>query len=1100
MPYNISSLRYEYQLLYLRTFLLSNAHGFSSFSRLRFENNLSFSHQFNIERLFGKKPSKLRKFKNFSHVLSHLNVPSDFVSFIKKYRSSFVNLLIRNLKKIKFRSFLRSNSLATYNFSFLFPLRLLNLRSKSSICSLVRKENASDRLKQLYSSFLFLYPSCANDEIRLTSFLRFLFSDYAISNFFSSDSLLLNRFMINSFFFSRKKRLLKVGKSKKASRILKLISKRRFSFYKRSKILLCSFFDRQAKRKVGHIKRKSVGPLLFSKLLRYRRGFYIRYRKALRLRRFKFYKSSRSVARLHNITSLNYDSLNLHSFVSSLNRLVHRCFIVKLKPFSSSMFSTPKIRCQKSNVLASTNSLFTFYKKHQSSKLRRFIKRVRGINKMTYNLHLNETGSNIYSTFMHKNKMLFSMWSGRFGLKKRLKYRKKAGHKISHHFHRFISNMYKKKEIAKLNFIVKGFPKFFEICLEALSRQIAYSQNYHLNLRKHRRLLRGAARISSSILWKSFKNRWSSSFLKSFTLPLVSSSVHVNLNSSDINLLIPELSSNDVVLLNKVINNDNSLRSDLLMRVLRTRRYKRNLRLLNPSSDYNRSLLVNKLIGIFMVRYSITSKKDFYRAVSYLNKYKSSILNYPYLDKSDFMSAYAIIYILKILKQNRLYFSKLVSSFLMLRRKFTRYSKKIRFFALRSLYRKSKSRSYYKSSPTNKINVKKTAFRSVIANRYKNNSRTSNFKKNSFLKSTYRQKNIINIKKNKKFKTPFARLSSYVKRQLINTNTLRSSVKGFSVISLFNFFCNNLLRSYRDKLKIRLKSRSKLKLKLKRKRQFRKLLRKLLVRTSKHQNYPFVSALKKRLMCSFISFVRRFSCKYYYTLSSSARNKLFNYFLVKKLDSFFGSKSKSKAKSKSKFNTKFLSSKRKRRFKRNAIRSLKKSLIRASLFKLLNSFMSMSPSFLHGVSSSRRLINSKLKRSKLARLKLKRSRFLRNVTRRSLLLRRLRLRRARSLIFRKKRRRISARSRMHLPRKKYWMFLSKTYKKARTSTVRNRINNQRKVIIPRFKYSSSLRSIRTRMRNFIRLSTTFGYVKCRSSLSHGGCSSRKRSYDKRYIF
>lgn len=1105
----LSSLRYEYKLLYLRTSLLSNINGFSSLSKLRFENNHFISHQFNVEQLFNKKSFKTNKLKTFSFFLKQLDVPSNYFSFIRKHRSSFVRILTRNLKQVKSRSCSKSSSLARYNFSFLFPLRILNLSSSIYFTGRGYKHaQLQDILKQVYSRFFFLYPSCSSDEIKLTSFLRFLFSNYSFSDSFSSSPLLLNRLLINSFFFSKKKASSQRGRfrSKKSSRVSKLISKRKFFSYKRSKILLCSMFNLFAKRKVGHIKKRNVGSFIFYKLLRYRKGHYWRYRKSLVFKRRKLHKFARLSSRFYNLNFFSYDNSSLYPFIHTLNRLIYRCSVVKSKSFYSFPFSRVMVN---SRFVANTStaSLFSFYKKHHLSKLGRFLKRIRVLKDKTYNLHLKETGSNIYSTFMHKNRMLFSMWSGRFGLKKRLKYRKKAGHKISHHFHRFISNMYKKKEISKLNFIVKGFPKFFEICLEALSRQIAYSQTYHINIRKHHKLLRRAARHTSSFYWKPFRNKLSSSFLKSFMLPLVYSSTHVNLNGSDLHHLIPELSSNDILLLNKVINSDNSQRSDLLLRVLRTRRYKRNFRAFSASFDANRSLLVNKLIGIFMIRYGLNSKKDFYKSVSYLNKYKSSIFNYPNSDKSDFMSAYAILYLLKILKQNRLYFSKLVASFSRLRRKFARYSGKLRSFTFRFFSKKRRRRLVLKSNikkhRVRKLNVGSRYGYRFDKHKHKHKHKRHNptyYRNNNVFKRSASQKQIqmIRLKRNKKFKTLPSRLSSYMRTSSNRSSVSNSLLEGGSLLYLFNSFCVCLLR----RLKFKFKSKSKLKLKRRRfynkvKNKNKTLLRQALFFIIKRPNHSFSNYLRSVLIRAFVFFVRRSFGKRHFNLSSRSRIKLFNYFFLKKVKALFVSKLSTKVKRKkkpqsfSKFNKK-VRFKRRRKFRSGSVRSLRKSLVRISLLRLLNRFASLPPYLLRGVSSSRRFLNSNRKRSRF-RSKLKRLRFFRNGTRHSLLLRRLRLRRARTLIRKKKRRRFSLRARIRSPRK-YWMFTSRRRRSVRLS------NGKRRKIMPRFKFSASLRSIRTRMRNFIRLSTTFGYVKCRSSLSHGGCSSRKRSYDKRYIF
>lgn len=1020
MFFSSSLVLNQYRLLYLRTSLLANS-GVSSLYRLKFSNNfLSLYSQLNLKTrsiLEGNKNFKFRKLSHFA--LQGLKFPSKYVPLIKRYRSAFTSSLyysyIKSRAKISPVEYLNSSS---------YSLRFLNL------CSFIRSPRSNFSLSRnrsilhFYSSFFFIYPSCTSDEIKLSSFLNHFVYNYVTSKSLKSDSLLLNRSILNSLFFLRSKKrkfngktvsvsLLKSrsrrNKSKSKSKRIVLNTRRqkesnfRLRSYKRSKRLVCLTNNLISKAKVRFIRKRNVPYHIFLKWCSYRRRYYIRYKNSLIYKRHAFFKSYRWYSQLnnHNVSRLAYNDSDLRSFVLGLNRLVHRALMLRSRSYSTTFSS---LKSSTGRSYASTNSLFSFYKRRKLRKMRNFLRHIRLLNKNTYNLYLKATGSNIYSTLVRNKRVLYSKWSGLFGLKKRLKSRKGAAHKISHFFHRYISRLYKKKRISRMNFIVNnGLSKFFDICLGAFGRQVAYSINYYVRFPYQKRFLLETQRHARFISSRKLRRRWSNSFLKSFSIPLVSSANGSNAIHSDLLLLIPELSCSDFSLLNSVLVRDSMERSQLLMRVIRTGRYKQRKRFhVDSSVNNDRSLLVNKLIGIFMIRYGLSTRKDFYKAVSYLNKYKSFIFNSSNanVDRDDFMSAYAILYLLKILKQNRNYSSRLVFAYKLFRRRLCRYFNKIRVrrrsIKLKKLFNKLRSNKKYNKKHSKKGH-KKTY--------------------NKVAKITRTSARLINEKR-KILKPKKARLSKL-------TSLFRQSIP-----VAFKLFCSSLSRS----------------------RQFRSFVKKRKVKN--------VSLLIVRLFSSLFKLRRKSSRRANLLVLKRLKQfkRLYAAFYYKKLRSLF-----SRKKNKFVFNKK---SSLRKFFK------IKKRHIRR--YNLLNRFFSRVISRLLPSSS----LLKKRKRAFSDRfICVRNTRYYRSLRKKSV----------------KRRRSIKSRLRY---KRRLWMYIPRYKKLSRKA----RRYLKKQSLKSRFRHGLILRLIRTRMRNFTRLFYTKGYVKLKSSPSHGGCIARKRTYDKRYIF
>ena len=681
MRFNFSLIRYSYQLLYVQTTLQDKLISpvrllpvVSSQKQLRFKStSLSSNVLVSFLRRFIRKKKRitLRSLRTFSPLLKQLHVSNKLFNFFKKYRTSFTLSFVNLLRRSRLTS---SGSVFPFRYvsSLFYPLRLLNLCSFVQIVPNVRLERkyTHNIMLQLYTSFLFLYPSSFNDEVNISTFLRFFFSKYIISSSIFNKCSLLNRFLFNSFFFNTS-----LKRRKKRLRSRNIIRKK-LAFYKQSKLFLCSVLGQRAQLRLRFKKKTNTVRKVRIRLLRARNRRLRTLKSVLKNKKLKLFRSYRwySVFSGSRLMRSNFNIGAMHTFVSNLGRFIYRSSLLNVK--RTSYFSPISLKLNNKNTVSSS-SLFSFYKKRRLFQLRRFLRRIRFLNKNTYNLYLKGTGSNIYSTFLRNDRVLYSMWSGLFGFKKRLKYRKGAGHKVSHFFHRYISVLYKQKRIYKLNLIINGFSKFLSLCIDALGRQLSYSANYYLNTEKYPHRLASMIKRIPSYYSNKLKKKWSSSFLRSFTSSFISSNLTVSLNSSDLNSLVPELTVGDLKMLTDVISNDNIHRSSTLLRLIRSRRYRTVPQLLDSFST-ERSFLVNKLIGIFMNRYNIVSKKDFYKAVSSLNKYKSVIFNSSHADKLDFISAYSIIYLLQVLKQNEASFNKMVSYSFLLKRRFGIYLRKIR--------------------------------------------------------------------------------------------------------------------------------------------------------------------------------------------------------------------------------------------------------------------------------------------------------------------------------------------------------------------------------------------------------------------------------------
>lgn len=1126
MFFSYNSIRHSYQLLYIKILLSSISFSRlnkSSFSILneRSISNVRVIRKSHIFSSFSKKilNNKIKRSLHLS-ILKNLNVSPSFIQYLKQNRYfilPFINLFITGLST-------PSNSLR-FSLKKNIPLRLSNLFLFSSVFlnSNYPTSFAFKSLFKTYSSFFFLFSSSIYNELYLTHLLKFLFLKSNLRLDLKQNSLLLNRLMLNSLFFisnsKNKTRLLSRSFDKKKKKRGGFFSLRRFkrsakqksSFFFKIKRLMYTIFYKFNKEELNVIfshtnlsdyESQQKRAYLLSKINKRSFSFFLdNFPVVNKLKLYKSSKLSSSFA-FTQISAFESRSDLLYNFTENVCRFFLKSnLLVPLKYKSVFYFNSL------SNPVNLSNSfIFSFYKKQRNSQLFSFLKRLRILNSKTYSLFINGTGSNYHSTFLRRDRVLFSKWSGLFGFKKRLKYRKGVAHKISYFFHRFISRLYKARRIKRLNININGFYKFAEIFLDAFARQIEYSADYALNLPRPGQEALFFSRfplVQSSFYGSKSNVSLPRSIVKSLLFPLVSSSFFVRLNLNELRYVLPELSSFDLSKLHFLITNDNKVRSNLLFRLARVHFYKnKNLRRagfiakkrkvnlnllikhrrlsylkrkkvsnffgknckrksdlqklshrLSTSNFYShdRSVLVNRLIGIFMARYNITSKKDFYVAVSYLNKYKSTILSYPHIDSSDFISAYSIIYLLKILKQNSQYVTRFQLYSRLLRKRFIRYIKGV-------------SRLKLKISGV----VSRRRVRRILLNKF---NKKSKIKVGSSL-----------IKKSKFYKNKLKRIR-LIKQLILKFNFNK---KDLSILELFNLFCIKLFNSKSNRKAVLnfVNSSSK---------NPNEACKQIIFRLFKSFLFNSILGLRQnkfissRISLKKISNFKRLDfkrLKRLITRGKKVQNVSFvplNFKIKKQQRRLFSYMNLSK----------ILKMYVRLPFFPKLVKKSSKKVINGKHLKYLLSYKDIVSKFnllldsnLESfVKSDRFRFSSKQEQNEFYRKRI-----------RSFVSKRKNLNRKRKYKFYKFRKRLNRKykfqnNKLQSNRNKHRnkrFFTYTPFKKSRLDRV--------------WKLSGVCRLIRTRMRKFIQVLYSVGYVKYRASLSHGGCVARKRYYDKRYLF
>lgn len=1119
-----NSIRHSYQLLYIK--ILLSSFSFSRLNKSSFLNlnersvsNVRVIRKNNVFSSFSKKilNNKTKKSLHLS-ILKNLNVSPSLIPYLKQNRYfilPFINLFITGISN--------PSNLLRFTLKKNIPLRLSNLFLFSSVFSNFNclTSFAFNSLFKTYSSFFFLFSSSIYNELYLTHLLKFLFLKYDLRLDLKKNSLLLNRLMLNSLFFisnsKNKVRLLSRSFDKKKKkrggllglRPFKRAAKQKSSFFFKIKRLMyilfyqlnkeesnvvfshTNFFDYESQQKRAYSLSK-INKRSFS-------FFLDNYPIINKLKLYKSSKLSSSFA-FNQLSMFEYQSDLLYNFTENVCRFFLKSNLLVPLKYKSGFY----LNFLSSPANMSNSFIFSFYKKQRNSQLFSFLKRLRILNSKTYNLFINGTGSNYHSTFLRRNRVLFSKWSGLFGFKKRLKYRKGVAHKISYFFHRFISRLYKARRIKRLNININGFYKFAEIFLDAFARQIEYSADYALNLPRPGQEALFFSRIP--LVQSSFYGSKSSvslprSIVKSLLFPLVSSSFFVRLNLNELRYVLPELSSFDLSKLHFLISNDNKVRSSLLFRWARFHFYKnKNLRrsrlvakkrkvnlnsfikhkrLLNlrrkkvsnssgkkwkrtfdlqkwtqrPSNFYSqdRSLLVNRLIGIFMARYNITSKKDFYVAVSYLNKYKSTILNYPHIDSSDFISAYSIIYLLKILKQNIQYVTRFQLYSRLLRKRFIRYLKGVSRLKLKisGVVSRRRVRRFLLSKFSKKTKIRVGSSFIKKSKFYKNKLKRLRLIKQSILKFNFNRKDLSVLELFNLFCIKLFRFKSNRKIVLAFINSSNKNPNEACKQIIFRLFKSFLFNSI---LGFKRNKRSSSKISLKKISNFKRLdfkrLKRLIARGKKLPNVSFVPLNVK---------------------IKKQQRRLFSYINLSKILKMYV---------RLPFFSKLIKKSSKKVINGKHLKYLLSYKDIVSKFNLL--LDSNLESF---VKSDRFRFSSKQEQNEFYRKRV-----------RSFVSKRKDLNRKRKYKFYKFRKRLN---RKYKFQNNKFQFNKNKHRNKRFSIY----TPFRKSRLDRvWKLSGVCRLIRTRMRKFIQVLYSVGYVKCRASLSHGGCVARKRYYDKRYLF
>jgi hypothetical protein len=1117
------NIRNSYQLLYIKTLLSSLSFSRlnkSSFARTN-DSSVSNVRVIRTDSLFSffSKKRLNTKIKTSLHrsVLKSLNISSSNLSIIKRNRYSILPFLDRFTKDLSLNSSGPSRLCLRKN----LPLRISNLfLSFSSVRGHFVKFSHNSLLK-IYSSFFFLFSSSLYSELYLTPFLNFLFLKRHFGSELKLNSLFLNRLMINSLFFisnfKKKNKLVPAHssfykKKKKRSYVTHLhrfrrSSKQKYSSFLKIKRLMYTMFYQFNKEETDIIysntnlsqyESEQKRLYLLSKINKKSFSFFLdNFPLFSKLKLYKSAKLSSSFA-FNHLLHVNSNSFLLYNFIGNVSRFFLKSNLVIPSQYRS-FFDTSSFF---NNVNISNSFLFSFYKKQRFIQLSSFLKRLRALNSKTYNLYINGTGSNYHSTFLKKNRVLFSKWSGLFGFKKRLKYRKGVAHKISYFFHRFISRLYKARRIKKLNININGFYKFAEIFLDAFARQIEYSADYALNLPRQGQesAFYGRFPFIQSFFYGS-KNNISlpHSAIKSLLFPLISSSFFIRLNLNELRYVLPELSSSDLVKLHFLISNDNKLRSSLLFRWVRfyfyknknLRRFKRfglkrkkkkvisrSLNKKNVSislkrrkkksinylkrnlkkklylqqfarrfyssnqATIERSNLVNRLIGIFMARYNLSSKKDFYTSVSYLTKYKSTILNYPHIDSSDFIVAYSIIYLLKILKQNDQYLSRFKLYSRLLRKRFISYIR-----GVSKLKRKISS-----------IKSRRRARRAFL-NRF---NKKNKIRSGSFF-----------LKKSKFHKNKLRRIRS-IKSLISKCNFNR---KDFSLMKLFNVFCIRLLRS--------------------------KLIRKSILSYIHSSRTNPNDACKQIIFNLFKNFVAKSTLSFKINRSQARRTSNFKNLYFKHLKTLLYRNTKFSNHLFIPLNVK-LKKKQRRLFSYINMSKLLKMYISLPFFPKLvkkstkhvvnGKHLKYLLSYKNAISRFNLLLDCNFG-SILNILKHDNFRFSSKQEENDFYRKRLR-----SFISKRKDLNRRRKYKFHKFRKRLNRRYKFQNKKLRNRRFLNYVPAKKSRFDRTWRLSGVCRLIRTRMRKFIQVLYSIGYVKYRASLSHGGCVARKRYYDKRYLF
>jgi len=894
---------------------------------------------------------------------------------------------------------------------------------------------------------LLFYPSCERDSVFLNGVLSRLISFYSSiingpSKFLSSN--LISHVMSPSSFFSTFFKIDASSFSFKLPVRKKALRLRSYLFYQRAKLFYARLFFSQfykLKRRARFFYRSSRQHAFSSFFLHSKYNHLHR----------SYVQFSRS---FYEMSSFYY---GIPSFYSSLG-VPSISFLAKNRPTSSSI---------------SVTRAFSFYKKKYMKRLSKFLRRSRVLKKNTYTLFLKGTGSNLYSTFFRDKKVLYSKWSGLFGLKKRLKYRKHASFKIASFFHRYISVLYRDNKVGKLNFVLNGFSKFLYMCVNFFGKQIAYSSHYPAF---HFRLIsRGVRRSLYSRALRLSKKRRMRSFIKSFATSFLLSNNFSSLKKEELVSYLPELSSSDLMSLTSLISSDNETRRTFFFNSIRNAIYRGKKGVLRMHFKDKflglRSHLTEKLISLFCVRYGIPDRSSFYKSVSLLKKYRSNLSSSTRVDLKDFSSAYVIIYLLDLLTYNRSFYSKLV------RKRISLLSK---LFAFISYYEKKQleddlSDKHKRNFPSKDKNTKHkhsgqgySSYRNNYKGGYNKNQNNMNYnqgKNRNSYKGGYNknQSNVNSDQAKNNYKGGYNNQNNLNNNQSKKNNYIRANNSSRDISSSYTRDSNS--RRYNNN-----QNNSN---------------------TTRNNNAPLVQNTSN-------------------VTATQDQNKGNLNYNNNKTNVSLNQNNKNVASNNNKYKSRF-SSTQVRSYSNPVVNAEFKELVRTHIVskikskKKKRSFYKALLDFLRVNSSSSFVLRRKL--SKLLRSQFNMRGKSMYLTSSSKLINATPLRSRRSQVKKIQPRKPSifaTRGVSRLSPKEKLKRLKQRREKQRLHRInvykyKNSKRAQRRKRKWKHRLTGLIRLIRTRMCTFTRLIYSIGYIKYRTSLSHGGCYSRSRYYDKRYI-
>lgn len=777
-----------------------------------------------------------------------------------------------------------------------------------------------------------------------------------------------------------------------------------------------------------------------------------------------------------------------NSVNSSLSKLIS--YYYNMKPLNSTI-SVAGFSCVPATKNIKISKLFKLYKQRNRDIFVPFLKRIRALNKRTHTLFLKATGSNIFSTLIRDKRVLYSRWSGMFGLKKRLKYRKHASFKIASFFHRYISVLYKgpEKQISKLNIVINGFYKLLVMCMKFFGNQIKYSCGHSMrfiNYSSTRRRLRLNHRFHRNSYRKYVFA------IKTFVFPFLSCFRYTPLEMSKVSSYFPEFSASEFDVINAIVNHDNNCRSAYVFNCLRTSYFTRKVSRFNKLPDAHiaaRRALKEKIIHTFCTRYGLKTTESFFSAVSSLKKYKRMLFSSSKINVFDFSGAYALIYLFDLLNYNELFFKKFILRKRALSYRFCQFMRTV----LR-LGRKRKSEMVHVSNKDkNYVKHLKRIERLKNLNRLNRNRTLRKLRKASFLRplrSYLSKRSIRRIKLVSRYLLARLEISTmgtsspqffFLRKNLLALTNGRvvkrsgktgkpctfssmrrtaSAIIYFALLKLYPALSKQLLRRLVLRILLRKKkTKSSCRNNLRGVSSFFLHINKYQLRSSKLNSKTKHDVMKgkdaarrKHRRPRVRSFFSRYSRKKYLLLQQlfpSHFLRLNNSISSSLLTTLFSPKKLQKVSN----SPSFKSSKRDIKYKYNFVAKGKRSKAHVNKKKRYQAHVNKKMAQTH--------------KSKTTRSRPTRGGKTKNVQRRK-------------KVF----------STQHIKRTFYLRnLLSRNYSPYRAKIVQHR----------GYRPSDLVGLIRTRMRTFTQLIYSVGYIKYQPSLSHGGCLSRSRYYDKRYI-